>query len=117
MSRSDNGTQMHDLIGRSGYDNAFAESFFGRFKNEVLQGGVFLDLDDAQTEIFEFIEMDYNRTRIHSGLKYKSPAKFEYYILLTTQLYCPAKANYLRWFCWLVTKNLVLFLPNFTTFV
>jgi transposase InsO family protein len=69
------------------YDNAFAESFFGRFKNEVLQGGVFLDLDDAQTEIFEFIEMDYNRTRIHSGLKYKSPTKFEelFYLDLNTK--------------------------------
>jgi transposase InsO family protein len=59
---------MHELIGRSGYDNAFAESFFGRFKNEVLQGGIFLDLDDAQREIFEFIEMDYNRTRKHCAL-------------------------------------------------
>jgi transposase InsO family protein len=59
------------------YDNAFAESFFSRFKTELLEGGSFLSLEDARTEIFEFIEMYYNRKRRHSALGYKSPLEFE----------------------------------------
>jgi putative transposase len=37
------------------YDNAFAESFWSRFKAEVLEGGSFLNVADATTEIFEYI--------------------------------------------------------------
>lgn len=59
------------------YDNAFAESFWSRLKAEVLEGGVFLSLDDARTEVFEFIECYYNRVRRHSSLGYKSPEQFE----------------------------------------
>lgn len=60
------------------YDNAFAESLFSRFKAELLRGGVFLDLDNAQTATFEYIEAYYNTIRRHSALKYKSPQKFEF---------------------------------------
>ncbi|MFC5412456.1 IS3 family transposase [Larkinella bovis] len=59
------------------YDNAFAESFWSRFKAELLEGGAFLDVTDARTEIFEYIEMYYNRIRQHSSLGYKSPLFFE----------------------------------------
>ncbi len=59
------------------YDNAFAESLFSRFKAELLRDGVFLDLDNAQTATFEYIEAYYNTIRRHSALKYKSPQKFE----------------------------------------
>ena len=59
------------------YDNAFAESFFSRFKTELLEGRSFLNLEDARTEICEFIEMYYNRKRRHSALGYKSPLEFE----------------------------------------
>lgn len=59
------------------YDNAFAESLFSRFKAELLQGGSFLSLEDARTEIFEYIEMYYNPVRRHSALGYKSPMQFE----------------------------------------
>jgi len=58
-------------------DNAFAESFFSRFKTELLEDGAFLSLEDARTEIFEFIEMYYNPIRRHSALGYKSPLNFE----------------------------------------
>jgi putative transposase len=75
------------------YDNAFAESFWtgppgGRFKAEVLEGGAFLDLEDARTEIFDYIEMYYNRIRRHSSLGYKSPLTFEneYYLKHASQL-------------------------------
>jgi transposase InsO family protein len=59
------------------YDNAFMESHFSRFKAELLQGGAFDDLEDAQTEIFEYIEMYYNPIRRHSSLGYISPGAFE----------------------------------------
>jgi transposase InsO family protein len=59
------------------YDNAFMESYFSRFKAELLQGGAFEKLEDARTEIFEFIEMYYNPIRRHSSLGYISPMAFE----------------------------------------
>lgn len=70
------------------YDNAFAESFWSRFKAEVLEGGAFLDIDDARTEIFDYIEMYYNRVRRHSSLGYQSPLTFEslYYTKLASSL-------------------------------
>lgn len=66
MSRSDNP-----------YDNAFMESCFSRFKAELLQDGIFDTLEDARTEIFEYIEMYYNTIRLHSSLDYQSPAQYE----------------------------------------
>ena len=39
------------------YDNAFAESFWSRFKAEVLEEGAFLNVEDARTEIFDYIEI------------------------------------------------------------
>jgi putative transposase len=70
------------------YDNAFAESFWSRFKAEVLEGGAFLDIEDAQTEIFDYIEIYYNRVRRHSALGYRSPLNFEsqYYSKLASLL-------------------------------
>lgn len=59
------------------YDNAQAESFFSRFKAELIEGGVFEDLEQARSEIFSYIEGYYNRTRLHSGLGYKNPIEFE----------------------------------------
>lgn len=59
------------------YDNAFAESFWSRLKAELLEGGCFLSLEDARTEVFEFIECYYNRVRKHSSLGYKSPEQVE----------------------------------------
>ncbi len=66
MSRADNP-----------YDNAFMESCFSRLKAELLQDGIFETLEDARTEIFEYIEMYYNTIRLHSSLNYKSPAQYE----------------------------------------
>lgn len=59
------------------YDNAFMESYFSRFKAELLQGGAFDGLENARKEIFEFIEMYYNPVRRHSSLGYISPVIFE----------------------------------------
>lgn len=59
------------------YDNAQAESFFSRFKAELIEGGVFEDVEQARSEIFSYIEGYYNRIRLHSALGYKSPMEFE----------------------------------------
>lgn len=59
------------------YDNPRAESFFSRFKAELIENGVFEDFEQARLEIFSYIEGYYNRTRLHSSLGYKSPLEFE----------------------------------------
>lgn len=59
------------------YDNAQAESFFSRFKAELVENGIFETVEDARSEIFSYIEGYYNRIRLHSGLGYKSPLEFE----------------------------------------
>ena len=59
------------------YDNAQAESFFSRFKAELMENGVFEDIEQARTEIFSYIEGYYNLRRLHSSLGYKSPIEFE----------------------------------------
>lgn len=59
------------------YDNAQAESFFSRFKAELIEDGVFEDIEQALSEVFSYIEGYYNRIRLHSSLGYKSPMEFE----------------------------------------
>jgi len=59
------------------YDNAFAESFFSRFKAELLEKGAFDSLQDAYVEVFNYIEIYYNTQRLHASLGYLSPAQFE----------------------------------------
>jgi putative transposase len=58
------------------YDNATAESFFGTLKCE-LEKCQFSSLQEAESVIFEYIEVFYNRQRLHSSLGYKSPDEFE----------------------------------------
>jgi putative transposase len=59
------------------YDNAQAESFFSRFKAELIEGGVFEDIEQARSEVFSYIEGYYNRIRLHSSLGYLSPTEYE----------------------------------------
>lgn len=59
------------------YDNAQAESFFSRFKAELIENGIFESIEEARTEIFSYIDGYYNRIRRHSALGYKSPLEFE----------------------------------------
>jgi transposase InsO family protein len=59
------------------YDNAQAESFFSRYKAELLEGGLFADISQARSETFSYIEGYYNRARRHSALGYKTPEEFE----------------------------------------
>jgi transposase InsO family protein len=57
------------------WDNAPVESFFGTLKKEL--GEVFETRSQARKEVFEFIEVWYNRQRRHSTLGYASPAEYE----------------------------------------
>jgi putative transposase len=58
------------------YDNAVAESFFGTLKTECVTGP-FGTCALARTTIFEYLEVWYNRQRLHSTLGYYSPSDFE----------------------------------------
>ncbi|MGH6781916.1 MAG: IS3 family transposase, partial [Sphingomonadaceae bacterium] len=59
------------------YDNATVESFFSTLKNELVHERDYRSREEAQMEIFEYIEIFYNRERIHQNLKYVSPVQFE----------------------------------------
>jgi len=58
------------------YDNAVMESFFGTLKTECVTGP-FRTCALARTTIFEYMEVWYNRQRLHSTLGYSSPVDFE----------------------------------------
>jgi len=58
------------------YDNAVVESFFGTLKTECVTSQ-FATHALARTTIFEYIEVWYNRKRLHSSLGYLSPTEFE----------------------------------------
>jgi len=59
------------------YDNAPMESFIGTLKMELVYHDVYHTRDEAQTQIFEYIEAFYNRRRRHSALHYLSPEAYE----------------------------------------
>jgi putative transposase len=59
------------------WDNAVAESFFGTLKIELIHPRIFSDRAIAKTIIAEWIEVFYNRQRLHSTIGYLSPVQFE----------------------------------------
>ena len=59
------------------WDNACVESFFGTLKRELIYHRQYRTRDEATQDIFEYIEVFYNRLRRHSTLGYDSPAEFE----------------------------------------
>ncbi|MCC7390330.1 MAG: IS3 family transposase [Phycisphaerales bacterium] len=59
------------------YDNAPKESFWATLKKEMMGNGEFSTRAEARAGIFEYIEVFYNRQRIHSSLGYLSPEQFE----------------------------------------
>ncbi|MCU1681894.1 MAG: integrase catalytic subunit, partial [Amycolatopsis sp.] len=67
------------------WDNSMAESFFGTLKNELVYRTVFPTRRHARRAVAEYIEVFYNRQRLHSGLDYKTPAE-TYQAHLDTQL-------------------------------
>jgi transposase InsO family protein len=59
------------------YDNAPKESFWGKLKTELVHLERFATRQEARLAIFEYIEVFYNRQRLHSSLGYVSPEQFE----------------------------------------
>jgi transposase InsO family protein len=64
-------------LGRTGvcWDNAAAESFFGALKNEMYYRQAFPDRARARFAVADYIEVFYNRKRLHSALGYRTPAE------------------------------------------
>jgi len=65
------------------WDNAVVESFFATLKMELVYRTEYLNPEEAQQAIFEYIEVFYNRQRRHSTLGYQTPVEFERLALAT----------------------------------
>ena len=59
------------------YDNAITETFFHTLKTELIYGTSYGTRQEVELDLFEYIEVYYNRQRIHSSLNYLSPVEFE----------------------------------------
>jgi putative transposase len=59
------------------YDNAAMESFFSSLKKEKIRRKIFNTREELKAEIFDYIEVFYNKVRRHSYLNYLSPVQFE----------------------------------------
>lgn len=59
------------------YDNAMMESFWATLKTECVHHQHYATYEQARASIFEYIEVFYNRKRLHSSLGYQSPEAFE----------------------------------------
>ena len=59
------------------YDNAITESFFHTIKTELTFWNSYQTREEAKRSIFEYIEIFYNRQRLHSAIGYLSPVEFE----------------------------------------
>lgn len=59
------------------YDNAMMESFFSTLRAELTDLERFATRQAARTAVFDFIEVFYNRQRLHSSLGYRSPLAYE----------------------------------------
>jgi putative transposase len=60
------------------YDNACAESFFSTAKRECLYRKEYVTIDEVKLDLFDYIELFYNRKRMHRSLGYKSPVEYRF---------------------------------------
>lgn len=69
--------RMRGSMGRVGvcYDNALAESFFASLKKELVDRTVFPTREHAEKAVANYIEIWYNRLRLHSGVGYRTPSE------------------------------------------
>jgi putative transposase len=68
------------------FDNAVAESFFATLKKELIHGRSWPTKAELRTEVFEYIEVFFNRRRRHSTLGFLSPSEFEKISLSQSQM-------------------------------
>ena len=59
------------------WDNAVAESFFKTLKSEETDDRDFKTIEEAKRVVFNYIEVYYNRQRMHSSIQYQIPAEYE----------------------------------------
>lgn len=59
------------------YDNAVMESFFHTLKTELVRHENFQTREEAKMKVFDYIEIYYNRQRIHSSIDYFTPVEYE----------------------------------------
>jgi putative transposase len=59
------------------YDNAFCESFIKTLKREQIYAHKYQYIDELSAHVEQFIDLYYNRLRLHSALGYKTPEEFE----------------------------------------
>ena len=83
---------MQPSMSRKGncWDNAVAESFFHTLKTELIYLEDFDTREHAETAVFEYIEVFYNRQRCHSANGYLAPLAYEQ-VLQTSGILCPEK--------------------------
>jgi putative transposase len=65
------------------WDNAVAESFFATLEWELIEQSDWHTHEEAKRDLFEYLEVWYNRRRRHSALSYRSPAEYEAQLALT----------------------------------
>lgn len=98
---SDRGSQyasreVRDLLSKNGimqsmsrkgncYDNAVMESFFHTLKTELIRFENFETREEAKMKIFDYIEIYYNRQRIHSSIEYFTPVEYENILIETVK--------------------------------
>ena len=58
------------------YDNSCMESFFASLKKELIYRKKYATIDEVKTDVFRYIELFYNRKRLHSSLGYMSPVEY-----------------------------------------
>jgi putative transposase len=59
------------------FDNAVAESFFSSLKKERVRRKIYPTREDGRADVFDYIELFYNRSRRHSHIGDVSPVAFE----------------------------------------
>jgi transposase InsO family protein len=62
---------------RQCWDNAVAESFFSTLKHELIYRTALASVEAARSAVFEYIEVFYNRRRLHSAIGHQAPAAYE----------------------------------------
>ena len=60
------------------WDNAIAESFFHTLKVELIHQCIYTNREQARQSIFQYLEVYYNKNRMHSAIDYRTPFEFEW---------------------------------------